>query len=101
RANAAEGERMLLGYDIWALLLGMVAGLACGFLHTSAPSASAVSLPILMMSGLDPISANATNRVPVLIGALSATASFHRGKTLPWGLALQVRLRVIIVHILR
>src|SRR5262245_13116300 len=87
---------MLLGYDIWALLLGMVAGLACGFLNTAASSGSAVSLPILMMIGLDPISANATNRVPVLIGAMSATASFHRGKTLPWALAAKVSLPVTI-----
>jgi uncharacterized protein len=87
---------MLLGYDIWALLLGMVAGLACGFLNTAASSGSAVSLPILMMIGLDPISANATNRLPVLIGGMSATASFHRSKTLPWGLAAKVSLPVTI-----
>ena len=87
---------MLLGYHIWALLLGMVAGLACGFLNTAASSGSAVSLPILMMIGLDPISANATNRLPVLIGGMSATASFHRSKTLPWGLAAKVSLPVTI-----
>jgi uncharacterized membrane protein YfcA len=55
-----------------------------------------VSLPILMMIGLDPISANATNRMPVLIGALSATASFHKHKALPSGLAAKVSLPVTI-----
>jgi uncharacterized membrane protein YfcA len=75
-------------------MLGLIAGLACGFLNTAASSGSAVSLPILMMIGLDPVVANATNRVPVLIGALSATASFHKRKTLPWGLAAKISLPV-------
>src|SRR3954469_17976328 len=81
---------MLLGYDIWALLLGMVAGLACGFLNTAASSGSAVSLPILMLIGLDPTSANATNRIPVLIGAISASLSFHAKRGLHWRLAARV-----------
>lgn len=87
---------MVFGYEIWALFLGLAAGLACGFLNTAASSGSAVSLPILMMIGLDPLSANATNRIPVLIGALSATASFHRSKALLWGLAVKISLPVAI-----
>ncbi|CAN5297677.1 sulfite exporter TauE/SafE family protein [soil metagenome] len=85
-----------MGYDIWILLLGAAAGIACGFLNTAASSGSAVSLPILMLIGLDPISANATNRIPVLIGALSATLSFHKKKALPWKLAARVCLPVTI-----
>jgi uncharacterized membrane protein YfcA len=85
-----------LGYDIWSLLLGLAAGLACGFLNTAASSGSAVSLPILMLIGLDPVSANATNRIPVLIGALSATWSFHQRKALLWGLAAKVSLPVAV-----
>lgn len=77
-------------YDLWSLLLGLGAGLACGFLNTAASSGSAVSLPILMLVGLDPASANATNRIPVLIGGISASLSFHAKKALPWGLALKV-----------
>jgi len=84
------------GYDIWSLLLGFGAGLACGFLNTAASAGSAVSLPILMMIGLDPVSANATNRIPVLIGALSATARFHQRKALPWEVALKVSLPVMM-----
>ena len=86
----------LLGYDLWALLLGLAAGLACGFLNTAASSGSAVSLPVLMMIGLDPVSANATNRIPVLIGALSATWSFHLRRALIWGLAVKVSAPVAI-----
>jgi uncharacterized membrane protein YfcA len=86
----------LLGYDLWALLLGLASGLACGFLNTAASSGSAVSLPVLMMIGLDPVSANATNRIPVLIGALSATWSFHLRRALIWGLAVKVSAPVAI-----
>jgi hypothetical protein len=66
------------------------------FLNTAASAGSAVSLPILMMIGLDPVSANATNRIPVLIGALSATARFHQRKALPWEVALKVSLPVLM-----
>ena len=80
----------ILGYDLWALLLGLAAGLACGFLNTAASSGSAVSLPVLMMIGVDPVSANATNRIPVLIGALSATWSFHKRRALLWDLVVKI-----------
>jgi uncharacterized membrane protein YfcA len=76
--------------ELWMLVLAAIAGLACGFLNTAASSGSAVSLPILIMMGLDPISANATNRIPVLLGALSATASFHSKRVMPWKLALNI-----------
>jgi hypothetical protein len=80
----------MLGYDLWTLVLGLGAGLACGFLNTAASSGSAVSLPILMLVGLDPTSANATNRIPVLIGAISAALTFHAKKALPLVLAAKV-----------
>jgi len=76
--------------DLGVALLSVGAGLACGFLNTAASSGSAVSLPILMMLGLDPIAANATNRIPVLIGGIAASASFHRSRTMAWGLAFKV-----------
>ena len=80
----------MFGYEWWSLALAVVAGVACGFLNTVASSGSAVSLPILMAIGLDPITANATNRVPLLLGSISATLSFSAKKALPWGLALKV-----------
>jgi uncharacterized membrane protein YfcA len=85
-----------VAYELWEFVLALAAGLACGFLNTAASSGSAVSLPILMIIGLDPVSANATNRIPVLIGALSASASFHRRKALLWDLAIKISLPVAI-----
>jgi uncharacterized protein len=84
----------LLGHDLTALALGLGAGLACGLLNTMASSGSAVSLPMLMMVGLDPVTANATNRVPVLIAATSASVSFQRGGHLAWGMFWRVALPV-------
>ncbi len=81
-------------YELWMIAAGAAAGLACGFLNTVASSGSAVSLPILMMIGLDPISANATNRLPVLVGALSATGSFTKRKAIDWRMAAKVCLPV-------
>lgn len=77
-------------HSAWSLMLGLGAGLACGFLNTAASSGSAVSLPILMLVGLDPLSANATNRIPVLLGAMSASVSFHNKKVLAWPMAIRV-----------
>jgi uncharacterized protein len=85
-----------VGPDLVALGLGAAAGLACGFLNTMASSGSAVSLPVLMMIGLDPVTANATNRVPVLVAAISATASFWRGGHLAWDLAWRIGVPVTI-----
>jgi uncharacterized membrane protein YfcA len=80
----------VLGHDLWTLALGLGAGVACGFLNAAAAAGSAVSLPILMFIGLDPVSANATNRIPVLLGAISATLGFQAKKAISWPLALKV-----------
>lgn len=78
------------------VVLAAVAGLACGFLNTTASSGSAVSLPILLAIGLDPVTANATNRLPVLVGAMSATGSFQRRRAIPWRLAVRVSVPVAV-----
>ena len=51
--------------------LVLIAGFLCGFITTVASSGSAVSLPILLAIGLDPITANATNRLPVVAASLT------------------------------
>jgi uncharacterized membrane protein YfcA len=79
---------MSLSPEIIAIVIA--AGLFCGFLNTVASSGSAVSLPILMSIGLHAAAANATNRVPVLIGALAATAGLARHGAIPWRRALMV-----------
>jgi uncharacterized membrane protein YfcA len=72
----------------WIVLIG--AGLACGFLNTLASSGSAVTLPILVMLGLSAGAANATNRLPVLIGSLTALWTFERRKQVDWRAAAKL-----------
>lgn len=83
-------ERLLFGYDPLSLLLSLGAGVACGFLNTAASSGSVVTLPILIFLGLDAATANATNRLPVLIGAASGALDFAARKALPWRLAYRI-----------
>ena len=72
----------------WSALVTV--GLACGFLNTLASSGSAVSLPILVMLGLPEMVANATNRLPVLLGALTASWSFARRGQMDWRAAAKL-----------
>ena len=86
----------LLAVGLTTIAIAAIAGFACGFLNTVASSGSAVSLPILMMIGLDPITANATNRLPVLIAGASASWGFHRSGNMPWDLVWKISLPVTI-----
>jgi uncharacterized membrane protein YfcA len=82
----------------WVLLT--FAGAACGFLNTLASSGSAVSLPILMILGMPPGVANATNRLPVLFGSVMATITFWRQGQIDWAgagkLGLSASLGVVV-----
>lgn len=69
----------------WGILV--FAGAACGFLNTLASSGSAVSLPLLVLLGLPEGVANATNRLPVLVGSLVATITFARQGQMDWSAA--------------
>ncbi|MFO1067615.1 MAG: sulfite exporter TauE/SafE family protein [Geminicoccaceae bacterium] len=69
-----------------ALPLLLAAGLGCGLLNALASSGSALTLPLLLLLGLDPATANATNRLPVVVGALSALVRFQRQGAVDWRL---------------
>ena len=63
-------------------LLG--AGVGCGLINTLASSGSVISLPVLLMLGLSPLEANATNRLPVLFGSLMALRTFQSKGEVDW-----------------
>lgn len=85
---------MIFNPEIAAIVIA--GGLLCGFLNTVASSGSAVSLPILMSVGLHAVAANATNRVPVLVGAVAATMSLARNGAIPWRSVLWVAVPVTL-----
>jgi uncharacterized membrane protein YfcA len=86
------------GVLYWGMLV--FAGFAVGILNTLASSGSAVSLPLLMLLGIPEVIANATNRIPVLLGAAMATYSFHREKQLDWKAGIKLAPSALIGSIL-
>jgi uncharacterized protein len=76
--------------DLLYGLILLVAGLGCGLVNTLASSGSAISLPVLLMFGLSPLDANATNRLSVLFGSLMALRTFQAKKEVDWGPGLKM-----------
>ena len=73
----------------WLILV--VGGVACGLLNTLASSGTAVSLPLLILFlGMNEGVANATNRLPVLVGAIMAAFTFARRGQLDWSAAVRL-----------
>lgn len=68
------------------LLLG---GAGAGFINAVAGGGSALTLPLLMLTGLDASVANGTNRVAVAAQALTASATFHHQQVRPWTAVLR------------
>lgn len=50
------------------ILIAIIGGFVGGFMNTVASSGTAVTLPLLLLMGLSPGVANATNRAPVFWG---------------------------------
>ena len=78
-----------------ALIL-ILTGVVAAFLNTAASSGSAVSLPIMIMIGVGPVVANASNRLPIVIGCATAVWTFHRAGHLPWRDAVRFAIPVAI-----
>jgi uncharacterized membrane protein YfcA len=69
-------------YIIKILLL--IAGMIGGFLNAMVSSGSAITLPFMIFLGIPPSIANATNRIPCMVGFVSSTINFHRAKLIDW-----------------
>jgi uncharacterized membrane protein YfcA len=65
-------------------LLFIAVGCISGFMNTVASSGTAVTLPVMIFSGVDPLVANATNRLPVFIGFLTSVINYARSGQIPW-----------------
>jgi uncharacterized membrane protein YfcA len=59
-------------------------GLAAGMINVIAGGGSFLTLPVLILAGLPPGIANATNRVGILIQNVGAVWGFHRYRMLNW-----------------
>jgi hypothetical protein len=76
-------------------ILLFVVGLLAGFLNVSAGGGSTISLPALILAGLDAATANGTNRVALIMQNLSGIGSFHNQKIRGFNIALKYALLTI------
>jgi uncharacterized protein len=65
-----------LSWDVLALLAGV--GFVAGFVDSIAGGGGLIALPSLLLAGLDPVSALATNKLQSTFGAASATHAFWK-----------------------
>ena len=63
---------------IWILMV--VVGFMAGFINTIAGGASVLTLPAMILIGLDPTIANGTNRLGIAISAFSCSAGYQSKK---------------------
>ncbi|MEE2938328.1 MAG: sulfite exporter TauE/SafE family protein [Planctomycetota bacterium] len=80
---------------LWYVML-IAAGFAAGIVNTVAGGGSFLTLPALMMFGLDAQLANGTNRVAVLFSSASATLTFDKHGHLDRRLAIRLTLPTIL-----
>jgi uncharacterized membrane protein YfcA len=64
-----------------ALLIG---GFLCGIINALAGGGSFITLPLLMLAGLPPQVANATNRVAITLQCAAGVATYHASGVRPW-----------------
>ncbi|MDG2224238.1 MAG: sulfite exporter TauE/SafE family protein [Rubripirellula sp.] len=80
---------------LWYVML-IAAGFAAGVVNTVAGGGSFLTLPALMLFGLDAQLANGTNRVAVLFSSASATLTFDKHGHLDRKLAMRLALPTIL-----
>jgi uncharacterized protein len=64
--------------DFLQYALVFFTGVVVGFINTLAGSGSLLTLPLLIWLGLDPLTANGTNRIAILMQGATGVAAFHR-----------------------
>lgn len=74
-------DEMTIGYGLLLVVLGLVAGV----INTLAGGGSNLTIPALMISGMPPDVANATNRVGVMMQSLTGVKQFHAKGKIPTG----------------
>ncbi len=80
----------------WTDVALVAGGVVAGFVNTLAGAGSALTLPLLMLTGLDATVANGTNRIAVLAQSAAGAAAFHSRNVRPWR-ATAAALPLIIV----
>ena len=82
--------------SIQALAATAFIGVFCGFLNVVAGGGSLISLPFLVFLGLDASTANATNRVAILLQNIVAVGQFKKDRIFSFREALPLALPAIM-----
>jgi uncharacterized membrane protein YfcA len=69
--------------DLLTPALLVAAGLVAGTINSIAGGGSLLTLPLLILIGLPPTVANASNRIGVFTGGVGGAMSFHKRKLIP------------------
>lgn len=81
----------------WYMVLALVGiGIFSGFINILAGSGSLITLPFLVFLGLDPHTANGTNRIGILFQSLVGVAAFKKQKVFTWKESLWLAIPAII-----
>lgn len=70
--------------ELWHYPALIAGGILCGIINALAGGGSFVTLPLLLLVGLPPQVANATNRVAITLQCAAGTATYHRHGVLLW-----------------
>lgn len=81
--------------DSMSYILILFTGVAAGFINVMAGGGSTLTLPLLIFLGLDPIVANGTNRIAIMIQNISAILTFKNEKISNFKLSLKMGLFTI------
>lgn len=71
-----------MGWEIILILMGVA--LVAGFIDAIAGGGGLITLPALLLSGLSPVQALATNKLQSSAGSFSATVAFFRKGLIDW-----------------
>lgn len=78
----------MLEADLSLILTMATVALAAGFLDAIAGGGGLITLPALLVAGIEPVAAIATNKLQASCASVSATVSFARKGLLSWRTAL-------------
>lgn len=71
-------------------LLLLVAGFASGLINVVAGGGSMLALPVLIFAGLDPVTANGTNRISIAVMGATSAYAFRRQELSEFGLSTRL-----------
>jgi len=70
--------------DPWLVPVLIAGGFLGGFINAFSGGGSFITFPLLLMAGLPPQVANATNRIAIVFQCTAGAATYHRHGVVPW-----------------